>query len=185
MDIQEKVISHILSLDSKRFQQYLGVLLGIVFAGCVGTVYLFYTSRAAKIEQLTQLYDQVRKNDKIVVESDKIKAEEERIQDILSDNKGFNIKTFFETFYRQHNVQPEGDWDTEVRSIEGNDTFDEVLLPVTFKKQTTQNMVLLLSALDKHEIVYIKELEIERGEGKVITVNLTIATKKRKQFWEE
>lgn len=184
MAAMDSIIQHLLRADSKRFLQYCGGLIGFAFVASAGVIYILYTTRAAKIETLSQLHEQVRKNDKIVVESDKIKAEEERIQGILNDNKGFNIKTFFEQFYRTHNVQPDGDWDTETRSIDGNDTFDEVVLPVTFKNQTTQSMVTLLSALDKHEIVYLKELDIQKSEGKVITVSLTIATKKRKQFWE-
>jgi len=114
-----------------------------------------------------------------------VRAEEERIKALLDDNKGFSIKTFFETLTLDQKLKPELGWDTEVRSIEGNDTFDEIILTATFKKQTTQSLVSLLNVLERSEIVYIKELDIKKEEKKTISFEIILATKKRKQFWED
>lgn len=185
MNILDNLITRTLSLESKSLLRAILFMLGATAAlGCV-LIYFFHTARSSRIEKLSQLHEQSRKNDKIVSDSNKIKAEEERIQTMLNENKGFNIKTFVEQFCAEQKLKPEAEWTTETRSIEGNETFDEVLLPVTFKNQTTQALVTMLSGLDKQEMIYIKELIVQKEDKKKITITLTIATQKRKQFWED
>jgi len=185
MEMFDKTVSYILSLDRKHFQQYLLVSLAGFGLLCGGIIYWSHSTRNKKIDLLNQIHEQAHKNDKVLRASQKIKAEETRIQQLLEDNKEFNIKSYFEQFCQQHRITPESGWDTETLSIDGNDTFDEILLPATFKQQTTQVLVTLLNSIDKNEIVYIKELEVKRDKQKTITFTLTIATKKRKLFWED
>ena len=185
MEFFDNAAQHIITQNSKTMRTYLLVGLSLMFLAASGIVYFVYARRNAAIETLERLYQQAKNNDHIVAEHAKIKKEEERIQTLLENNKGFSIKSFFEQFCSEHNVTPEQGWDTEVRSIEGNEQFDEIVLPASFKKQSTQALVTLLNSLDANEIVYIKELDIKKEEKNSISFNLTIATKKQKRFWQD
>lgn len=185
MSALDQAITTLTSLDRKKFNLYLGIVLGMVTLMAAGVVYWMYQKRSAQIQELATLHEQTKKIDRIVENSDYVSAEEERIQGLLEENKGFSIKTYFEQFCREHEVTPEQGWDTESRSLEGNEAFDEVMLSAMFKNQTTQSLVTLLTSLNYNEIVYIKELEVKNEGNRAISFTLTIATKKRKQFWED
>jgi hypothetical protein len=185
MSFLESIANTITHQSSKQHQLFLATVIGTVLVGLSGIIYFLYMQRDADVATLIDLQEASKKNNTLIAKSDKIKAEEERIKALLEENKGFSIKTFFETLTREQKLTAEAGWDTEIRSIEGNDTFDEIVLSATFKNQTTQALVALLGVLDNNEIVYIKELEIKKEAKKTIAFTLTIATKKRKQFWED
>jgi len=108
--------------------------------------------------------------------------EEQRLKDILDKNKDFTMPGFFEQFCREQNIVPEQGWNPLSEPV--NDKFDEIILKATFKGLSTEKLVKIIEALDKKEIVYIKQLEIHNeGENK-INVDLTLATKKYKTLLE-
>lgn len=181
----DQIIITLTSLDRKKFNLYLGIFLGVTALMAGGVIYWLHQKRSAQIKELTTLHEQTQKIDRIVENSEHVQAEEERVQNLLEENKGFSIKTYFEQFCSEHNVTAEQGWDTESRSLEGNEAFDEVILSATFKNQTTQSLVTILTSLNYNEIVYIKELEVKNEGSRKISFTLTIATKKRKQFWED
>jgi hypothetical protein len=185
MNFLETIAATIAAQNNKQHVLFISFALGgmtLLMGGCLAYLYM---QRAHDIETITQIQEQIKKNEILIIQSERVKAEEERIKALLDENKGFSIKTFFETLTSDQKLKPELGWDTEVRSIEGNDTFDEIILTATFKKQTTQALVSLLNVLERSEIVYIKELDIKKEEKKTITFELILATKKRKQFWED
>lgn len=181
----DKLVTLITSLDRRTFTIYLGAVLGCIAALSCALLYWLYSTRAAQIVAWNKLNDQVERVQRLAEKHDRISREEDRIQGMLEENKGFSIKTFFEKFCSEHGVTAESGWDTEQRSLEGNDSFDEVILNATFKNQTTQSLVTLVGSINNTEIVYIKNIEIKNDGNRSISFNLTIATKKRKQFWED
>ncbi len=185
MSFLETIIQTITQQTSKQHQVFLISVMSVAFASIGGIIYFLYTQRATDVATLIALQEVSQKNNVLIGKSEKVRAEAERISGLLEENKGFSIKTFFESLTQEQKLKPEQGWGTEIRSIEGNDTFDEIILNATFKNQTTQALVGLLGVLDNNEIVYLKEVEIKKETPKTITFVLTIATKKRKQFWED
>ena len=185
MEFLKPIIDYIIKLKDKEFQQYMIAILAGITLICCGTIYVTYSRSKGHIITIKQLKKLEQKSYMILSDNQKIQLEEDRIQKLIEQNKEFSIKTYFEKFTREHNAAPEANWDTTVNPIEGNDKFDEVVLPATFKKQTTKTLVTLLDALDKNEIVYLKEVAITHEEGQKISFTLTIATKKPKRQIEE
>lgn len=185
MNFFESLIESVSQQTKEQHKLFVASLLIGAFVSCAGLLYYFYMRRAADIATIQTLQEQSRKNDVLLNKSRAIQAEADRVQALLENNQGFSIKTFFESLTQEQKLKPEPGWETETHSIEGNDTFDEIALPASFKNQTTQTLVSLLGALEHHEIVYIKELEIKKEGPKNIGFQLTIATKKRKQIWED
>ena len=185
MNFFETIAETIAHQSKQRHKVLVTSVLGGVFMVCGALLYFFYTHREADVQTITSLQEQSKKNDALISKSACIQAEADRIQALLESNQGFSIKTFFESLMQEQKLKPEPGWETETHSIEGNDTFDEIALPASFKGQTTQTLVNLLGALEHNNIVYIKELEIKKEGAKNISFQLTIATKKRKQIWED
>ncbi|MDQ5940865.1 MAG: hypothetical protein QG632_591 [Candidatus Dependentiae bacterium] len=185
MNLLDTISDAIAQQHKKQHRIFIAATAAIIAAMLGGIVYFLYAERESNIQLINELKEQSKKNDALMAKSERIKAEEERVQTLLEINKGFNIKTFFETLTSNQKLKAEPGWDTERRDIDGNETFDEIVLAATFKGQTTQSLVSLLGTLENNEIVYIKELEIKKDGKKTISFELTIATKKRKQFWED
>ncbi len=177
MKIFDQAITYITSLTDKDFQKQLIALLSIVSIVVCGIVFFVYRKSSTKISHIKQIHKLAQKAAVVLSNNARIEKEEKRIEKILIENKDFNIKSYFEQFCREHDITPEPGWDTTTNPIETNEKFDEVLLPATFKNQTTKTLAPLLEDLDKKEIVYIKELTIKKEED-TITFDLTIATKK-------
>ena len=177
----DQIITYITSLSDKDFKKQLITLLSVVTITTFSIIYFSYRKSSMKIQKLKQLHKFAQKSNVILTNNKRIEKEEIRIQELLIKNKDFNIKSYFEQFAREHNVTPESGWDTTINPIEDNEKFDEVILLASFKNQTTKTLAILLEALDKKEIVYIKELAIQHEEQK-IAFDLTLATKKPRRL---
>ncbi len=170
---------YVQKLSKKDFEKYLTLFLisTALIAGI--TTYYIYSKDSAKVAQLKRLEQLTEKTSRIIADHERMQKEEERLQQLLEQNKDFNMKTFFEQFCGQQNITPEPGWDT--RTLPVSEKFDEVELSATIKGQTTQNMVKFLDALDKKEIVYIKELVVKNEGEKKINFDITLATRKTKK----
>jgi len=178
----EKIINHLQSLTKKEFKKRLSISLLILAIICLTAIYYIYNESSSLVQKIKTIERVANKATDILNENKKMEFEEKRLTTLLEANKEFNIKSFFEQFYQQQGMTPEPNWDTIVIPVEGNDKFDEVILNATFKKQTTTNLTRILDALDKNEMVYIKELTVKKEENKQISIQMLLATKRYKPF---
>ncbi len=178
------VVDYISSLSAKDSFKIIIGAVSVVTIIALGTAYFVYARGKKHVTSIRELHTLIKKSSGILAQSKSIGQEEDRIEELLQKNRDFNIKSYFEQFCRSHGVTPEPNWETTTNPIEGNDKFEEVVLPATFGGQTTEKLVTLLDDLDKEEIVYLKELAI-RKEPSTIAFDLTIATKKMRRVVEE
>ena len=181
MKIFDQPIAYITSLSDKDLKKQMIVFLSFVTLTTFGIIYFSYRTSLSKMQEILHLHKLLQKSVVVLSNNERIEKEKTRIEELIIKNKDFNIKSYFEQFTREHAMTPESGWDTTTNPIEGNENFDEVILPATFKNQTTKTLEILLEAIDKKEIVYIKELSIRREEQK-ISFDLTIATKKPRRL---
>src|SRR5438045_4889665 len=109
----------------------------------------------ARIKQLRSLAE---KSSRIIQNNRDMTKEELRWREKLEKDKNFTMQSFFEQFCREQNITPEQGWNARAEPV--SEKFDEITLPATFKGQTTESLVGILAALEKKEIVYIKELTV-------------------------
>lgn len=182
MELFNKAATYVQDLDTKLFQKYLlfGLLSVATIVGIM--VYYIHGKNEELITRITQLRTLTQKSFRIIEDNKKIVKEEQRLQEILDQNKDFTIKGFFEQFCREQGIVPEQGWDT--RSEQVSEKFEEIILPATFRNLTSQNLVTILDALEKKEIVYIKELTIRNESSGKIAIDILLATKKYKALLE-
>lgn len=182
MEVLKKLAVYIQSLDRKQLQKYTLFFL-LAVAMVIGTLtYYLYSTQVSLVKEIYQLHALANKSLKIVEENRKMSKEEQRLRDILEKDRSFTIKGFFEQFCKEQDIVPERGWDSSAQSV--NEKFDEIALTATFKGQTTEKLVKILTALDQKEIVYIKELVVRNENNGKITFDITIATKQDKAIIE-
>ena len=178
MKILINFATYLQNLSKKDFERYLIICLATIASLALAINYHIYSQSSRLVLQIKNLEKTVGKTTQIIKDYEKLEIKEQELQKLLEQNRDFNIKTFFEQFCSQNQIAPDPNWETITRSLDGSDKFDEVVLAAKFKNQTTQKLVTILDALDKKEMVYIKELNIKNTENKKITFDITIAAKK-------
>lgn len=183
MEAFVKVLDYIKNLDKKNFQQHLlAVLIGIVVISG-GITYYIHQQSTEMLAYIKKLEEFANKSVNVLTENQKTFEEEQRLRDILEQYKNFNIKSYFEEFCKNQGINPDPSWDTRTEDL--GSKFEEILLPATFKGQTTEKLVKVLAEFDKNDIISVTELEIKNDEAtKKIDFTITIATKKFKKELE-
>jgi hypothetical protein len=183
MEFFVKIAIFLQHLTKKQFQQYFFMFLCSVCVVMGGMMYWIYIQSTNLLFEIKKIEALSQKSNKIIVDNERMQQEARRVQEIFDQNKDFTIKSFFETFCKEQGLNPEPGWSSRVE--ESNDRFDEVVLAATFKKQLTEKLVKILVALDKKDIVYIKDLTIRNEGDKRIAFDITIATKNMKKGFEQ
>ena len=171
---------YIQNLNKKDFEKYLIIFLVSTTVLFGSITYYIYSKSSDKVKQVKILGELTKKIAIVMGNYEKMLLEEQRLQQLLEQDKEFGMNKFFEKFCREQNLTPEPGFASITLPIEGSE-FDEILLSVTFKGINTQILTKILDALDKKEIIYIKELIIKNEGNKKIEVNITLATKKYKK----
>ena len=184
MELINRITTYIINLSEKDFQKYFIVVISVITFSVAGSIYYIYSKSSKLVKEIKQVQQLSEKSTAILINNSQIQKEEDRIQELLSNNKDFSIKSYFEQFCREQHITPEPNWETTPNPIEGNEKFEEVTLRASFKNETTKTLVTILDALDKNEIVYLTELKIKKDKDK-IGFDIVIATKKLRHVVEE
>lgn len=186
MKIFDDLITFIIRLDARRFTLYLGLTLGGFLAVGGGMSYFFYSKSSGLVETIKYFQKLALEAKQTVYTYQTIHERKQAIFDALAHERDFELKSFFEAFCKENNLKPESSWATLTSEIEGNEILEEVSLQATFSKFTMQTLVHFLAALQKKDLIYIKNLRLtkENPNAKTIAVDITIATLKFRQEQE-
>ena len=121
-------------------------------------------------------------NSYLLAENERIQQVEKKARTLIDQNKNFALKSFFETFYKEQGLSPENGWRDQID--ESNPSYNETSLAVTFKGQTTESVVKILTALEKNPMIYVKDLTLKHEGSKKISLEISLATKNLKQNME-
>jgi hypothetical protein len=178
MEALNKLIAYFDTLDQREFKMHIiGFLVGVFGFGCF-MVYSIQSKKTELLQKLRVLNTQTIKAYQIIENNREIVRDELRLRQKLDLEKDFSIRGYFEQFYRDQALTPDGNWETRTESM--NEKFDEILLPVTFKDLTSDRLVKALVELNKKDIVFVKECIIKATSSNKINVTITIATKRYK-----
>ena len=182
MEFFIKLSAYIQNLNSQDFKKHFFAFVLGVFV-CAGLlIYYIHGQKASLIVRVKQMHKMAQQVQTIIADNRRMVIEEQRLKEILDQNKNFTIKGYFEQFCREQGLTPEPGWDTTTEPV--SDKFDEIILPANFKNLTSEKFVRVLEELGKKNIVYIKEMAIHNdGSGK-ISCMVTMATKRYKYVLE-
>ncbi|MBM3894686.1 hypothetical protein FJ366_03785 [Candidatus Dependentiae bacterium] len=127
------------------------------------------------------------KADLLISEYNAVIQEEDNLAETLTKKKDFTgLKSYFERFCQATKMTPEPGWsDTaEIKEINGNDRFEEESLHAQIKNIKMKDIVQYIDAIEKDELLTLKELSIEKND-KTLAIKLTVAAKRFKRTIEE
>ncbi len=176
MEALNRIVGYIEALDRHNFRLHVcAFFAGIILVASM-LLYYIHSSKHDLISQLQILNKLAVKSCHIIDSNRRLAKDEQRLKNLLEQKRGFSIQAFFEQFCRDQNITAETGW--AARPAEHvSDIFDEIILTARFKDLTSNKLVKILDALNKEEIVYLKELQIKTGTSKKIAVSVTMATK--------
>ncbi len=175
MEALNKIVAYIETLDRRHFRLHvLGFFAGVILITS-SLLYYLQSNKNSLILRLRALNNLAVKGCHIIANNNSLTKDEQRLKQLLDQKRGFSIQAFFEQFCRDQSLAAEPGWATRPEHV--SDIFDEMILSASFKELTSDKLVKLLDALNKEEIVYLKELQIKKSANKKIAVSMTIATK--------
>ncbi len=170
----KKTAHFIQALNSKQFQSYLIVFLSGTFICVIAMIYLFFSYSQDLVTQIKKLEVFANRSGKVLAEHQRLLSDQEQLHALFSKDKEFNIKIYFEQFYKQQGITPVKGWDSTSKVISPQLT--EILLNATFKGMTMEKVVTVLDAFEKKDVVYLKELSIRAEGNKQVTCEIQLAT---------
>ncbi len=188
-----KLVSNLLNriqlvTTSELERQILYVLIGVVLL-CSGAYYVTSSTSDEYATTISALHSQAKNAGKLSVRFAHAQREKRMVSDLLRENKTFEIKSFVENFFRDQHIRPTSDWITITSKLPGNDQLEELSLKVLVSGQSMENVVTLLGNLAASEIVYVRELGLEKeqglGQNNKITLELVLATLRFTSRFEE
>ena len=182
MEALNKIAAYVQSLEPKEFQKYVAIGLFGVAAAAGLVIFYIHTKNNELIMRTKQLRTLTEKSFRLIQDNRDMVKEEQRWKEKLDKEKNFTMQGFFEQFCREQNITPEQGWNARTEPV--SEKFDEIILLATIKGQTTESLVGILAALEKKEIVYIKELTVRTESPGKISFDITLATKKYKSLTE-
>lgn len=185
MKIIETIAIYLKKTNKKDFEKM--IFMFVFSLGIISflSIYIIYNESSNIVRRIKKLEKLVNRSNYVISENKIIEIEKKRLMEILNRNKDFSINSFFEQFCQQHGISAQPNWSPITIPVEGNDKFEEIVLTSVFKNQTTENLIKIVEALDKNEMVYIKDLTIRKSENNKINYQITMATIKTKRFLEE
>lgn len=180
-NIKAKLVEYLRAihdLDEALFNRSLMIGLAAFALLVLGSVYYVYNSCRLIEKEIAQLQGSKRKTYNLLLDYASIDGEETRVRKVLDEHKNFNLKIYFEQFCKENGFSAVPNWDTTTTAE--NAQVDEIALTATFKELTMENLVRMLLAFDKTEIIYIKNLRIKSEKERKITCDVTLATVRTK-----
>ena len=168
-------IDFIRGLDKKEFIfytfLYLGLCLILVFGIMIRHVYLIQDVKN-KIEQLNEARKKVQIS---LTDFAQVVQQRNNVDALLKKDKNFYLQKFFQELVLRPTIMLKNVSDKpSTKKLENG--YTEESLAITLTAITTQQLCVLLKAIEEEERIYIKFIDISKPVAKKITVAMVIAT---------
>ncbi len=172
-------MSTIQNMTKSEYEKSLAIFLGAVLIASLGIIYYIWTTSSAQVEEIIGLQRLSDKAALVLAEHEQLIKEQDRLQALFEKEKDFNIKVFFEQFYKQLSIMPEPGWKGDSNDI--GEKFTETILQASFKNLSMQQVTQIIDTLDKKETIYFKEVTIRSEPNKQVTLELKLGTVRPKK----
>ncbi|MDP3788643.1 MAG: hypothetical protein Q8Q60_05015 [Candidatus Chromulinivorax sp.] len=173
----ESIKDYIQGLNQKEIVRIVVAYI-VVFAFLIGFLLYKHFNALDAAEQKTRLLNKARKDIQIILtEYDYIKNKKSEVDALLAKDKNFYIQKYCQDTLSDVNLTSQSPL-TLVTSTWPNGYVEESV-QINVSQITMKQMCELLQALQKNQLVFVKNLEILKGTvAKKINVNMLVATLK-------
>lgn len=170
------------ALSLKQLHHYLAAILCTILVAVLGVSYFIYSKSDELVKKIKKLETLANKSAHVLSEYQRLVAEQDRLKELFTQDQRFDIKIFFEDFCKEQSISAVKGWSTASKDI--SPSIAEVTLNASFKGLTMDKLVKVLDALQKKEIIYVKDLVIRSEGSKQISCDIKLATMSYKQKQE-
>jgi hypothetical protein len=177
------IIQFLLGLPAPQMLLYIRIALAGLVILIAGSFYYIRTKSSELIDAIKKTSEFSHATEELINQYNVIIKEEESLAALLEKKSDYNnLKSYFERICKQNSLTPEAGWAESSESLEipGNEQFEEERLTCSFKGLSTKDAITLIDNFDKDEILYLKQIELEKVE-KSLTVKIMLTAKKLKQ----
>lgn len=175
--ILNKIQAYINSLDSKRFQQYIGALFGIIFVLISIIIFNYYRTIHRLKSEISTINDMRLEAQSILEKAQLVKKEQREIDAILAKEENFKIAGYFEDLLSRLGFAKKK-LSQEINTAVKEGNYQESILQAKFTAMTMKDVTELLQEIEANKRVFTKELDLtaSRNRPGTLDVTLTIAT---------
>ena len=182
-----RLAKFIMSTQEDAASRYIAITMGCCVLMLCSGLYFIQSKSSQFVSGIRQARTFASKTDALISDYNAITQEEDNLAELLSKKTDYsNLKSYFERFCQTNKITPESGWaeTTEVKEISGSDRFEEESLRAQIKNIKMQELILYIDAIEKDELINLKELDVEKTD-KTLSVKMTIAAKRFKRTVEE
>lgn len=178
MNFLQQLQARLMNFEKKEFYKYTSIYFGVMLTLIFGIIYYYFSTVHTLKMQLKKI-NRNREDVRVLLQKHKfIEKQKEKINEILSEEKNFKIKNFFDGLLEQHGLKGLLRRESEVSEEVLYKKYTEIKLVAHLNQINTEQMCQLLDSIEQKARVYIKELIITKTRGASLDVSLTIATLK-------
>ena len=178
MKVIEKIKSFFHKLNIEQLSKHTTSLVATVIVITALTLYISY-SKISSLQTKSTNINNARKTARgILSRQELVKTQKAEVDEILSKEKNFKIKSYFDSVVSSLNLYGKKQKEA-ITTEELPNKFTEVRLTTTLININTQELCSLLQAIERKTRVYTKRLEINKKDhNDSLRVDLVIATLK-------
>ncbi len=177
MEFLDQIQAYLSNLEQKRFNQYVGGLLGFITLIMLLLMFQYYRKVSYLKTQAAAVNEQREETQTILMRAQQIKNIQKENETILAQDKNFKIAGFFEDLIGKFGLaQKKSSVGLDIALGEGK--FQESILTAKFAGITMKEVTELLQEIEQNKRVFIKELALGASTKppNSIDVTLVIAT---------
>lgn len=173
---------NILSLDAKKFYQYLGIFwlillvsLGITLGNYYATVRRLY----AQVQSVNKLRERTRT---MLQKNEEVKQQQEEVDTVLTQEPNFKIVQYMGDVLREAQLTALLSRDMDISEADLDNGYVEIKLSAHFSQLNMKQVTELLDKIRQNIRVYTKELKIIKNvKSAMVDITLVIATLQAKK----
>lgn len=174
------------TMEQKKFYLYTGIGLGIIALGMLGMIFYHKRTMTTIRKEIKQLQQQRIQARELLETHERIKIQQQAVNDLLEKDKSFRILDYFNNLISALGLKASLEEPTlTTNPLEGSNDYIEVTLTARLKNITLQQLVELLAEIENNPRIYTKELEIAQASGAILNATLVIATLQQTEFATE
>ena len=177
MDFLDSLRTYIENADERELYTYYAIIGGIIFFLFGLLTYYHYSNVSWYNRELNKLNKQRTITRQILQDSKMVKAQQQKVEQILAQNKDFRIGEAYQTIIRNGNLASklvDQSAPTTGESISGK---TEVQVTSKLKNMSMKEVTDFLVMIASVPQLYTKEISIQKPFGKPsVDVDITVAT---------
>lgn len=178
MNILQSIKDFLQNLSKKNLIQVSLGIASFIILLIIGTILWQNYTTSILQKNLVKINKLRVESVELINKFQEVRAQQEYVSDLLTKDKDFRIKEFFDTMVKELFLERnEGNTASLSDPVDVGNEYDEIQLGAQFTSITTKQVCEILEKIEKNKLVYVKELTLTKiQQTALLDVSIKIAT---------